>query len=97
MRDLGTLGGRESEAFDLNDQGQVVGWADTAEGDHHPFLWDPAAGMTDLETFGRLVRGPRRERARPGHGHKLEPPGVSRGAHSCSDLARLKGFEPLAF
>ena len=29
--------------------------------------------------------------------HKLEPPGVSRGAHSCSELARLKGFEPLAF
>jgi probable HAF family extracellular repeat protein len=42
MRDLGTLpGGSSSTATDINDLGQVIGDATTADGDTHPFLWSP--------------------------------------------------------
>jgi probable HAF family extracellular repeat protein len=36
----------------VNEGGQVVGGADTASGERHAFLWDPATGMTDLGTLG---------------------------------------------
>ena len=42
---LGTLGGRDSMAFDINDSGQVAGWADTAgssgqiSGQSHAFIF----------------------------------------------------------
>ena len=41
--DLGTLGGEGSYAYDINDAGQVVGWAHIP-GDSsyaHPFVWTP--------------------------------------------------------
>ncbi len=47
VRDLGTLGGRHSAAAAINNRGQVVGWAETADGVQHAFLHD-AAGMHDL-------------------------------------------------
>ncbi len=43
MLDLSTLGGDESEAHRINNKGQVVGWAQTANGEVHAFLWLPIA------------------------------------------------------
>jgi uncharacterized membrane protein len=40
MTDLGTLpGGKESEAFAINDPGQILGWSETKSGSHHAVLW----------------------------------------------------------
>ena len=50
MHDFGTLGGAASTALDINDDGQVIGIADTADGDSHAFLWD--GKMHDLGTLG---------------------------------------------
>jgi probable HAF family extracellular repeat protein len=57
---LGTLGGEASEAVAINDAGQVVGWAETAdtpadpdarEPVKHAFLWE-ASAVIDLGTLG---------------------------------------------
>jgi uncharacterized membrane protein len=49
MRDIGGLGGSCTIATDLNNRGQIVGLS-ALPGDlvMHPFVWDAAAGMTDL-------------------------------------------------
>ncbi|HSM58366.1 MAG TPA: clostripain-related cysteine peptidase [Candidatus Sulfomarinibacteraceae bacterium] len=58
MNELGTLGGNVSAAYDINDQGQVAGWANTTGGDRRAFLWLPQpdydlpAGMNDLGHLG---------------------------------------------
>ena len=39
--DLGVLpGGGFSEALNVNDRGQIVGWGGTASGEMHAILWD---------------------------------------------------------
>jgi len=50
--DLETLGGSYSRAYGINEAGQVVGYAETADGEQHAFLWDRNIGMIDLGTLG---------------------------------------------
>ncbi len=49
---LGTLGGEESYAYDVSDNGIVVGRAEDALGRYRPFRWSAAGGMQDLGTLG---------------------------------------------
>ncbi|MFO7901798.1 MAG: PEP-CTERM sorting domain-containing protein [Planctomycetota bacterium] len=51
MRDLGTLGGDFSYAQDVNDQDQIVGFSETAEGQVRAFLFVDGS-MQDLGTLG---------------------------------------------
>jgi probable HAF family extracellular repeat protein len=48
--DLGTLGGNESVATALNENGNVAGWARRSDGAQHAFFFD--ATMHDLGTIG---------------------------------------------
>jgi len=47
ITDLGTLGGWQASAHAINDRGQVVGEADTGDGNRRAFLWENGV-MTDL-------------------------------------------------
>jgi probable HAF family extracellular repeat protein len=53
---LGTLGGTSSVPTAVNDYGAVVGWANTATGALHPFMWWHGR-MTDLGTLDDLDGG----------------------------------------
>ena len=50
MTDLDTLGGSLSYAFNINDDGKIVGRALTGSGEQHAFLYDNGM-MTDLDIF----------------------------------------------
>jgi probable HAF family extracellular repeat protein len=52
--DLGTLGGSESMAISINDNYQIVGWAEDIEGNERATLFDPtgAGNNIDLGTLG---------------------------------------------
>jgi len=50
--DLGTLGGSQAAANDVNDLGQVVGWSYTSDNPvSHAFRWTVGTGMQDLGTL----------------------------------------------
>lgn len=51
MRDLGTLGGPDSDALVVNDRGQIAGLSLTSSGAVDPFLWENGK-MTDLGSLG---------------------------------------------
>jgi probable HAF family extracellular repeat protein len=52
VQDIGTLGGF-SEAWGINDSGQIVGRsALSSGGSYHAFLWTQGTGMQDLGTLG---------------------------------------------
>lgn len=51
MIGLGTLGGEASEALDINESGQIVGWSFLPSGDWHAVLWDNGE-IVDLGTLG---------------------------------------------
>jgi len=56
VRSLGTLGGRISEGNDINDAGQVAGWADNFEGTAElAFLFSPDTGLMDLGSLGGRI------------------------------------------
>jgi len=50
MKDLGTLGGKNSYATGINDLGEVVGYSDFGNGTH-AFTWTRAGGMVDIGIF----------------------------------------------
>jgi probable HAF family extracellular repeat protein len=51
IQDLGTLGGTNSAAIDINDAGQVIGWSQIAgDAATHFFLWTVGTGLQDLNT-----------------------------------------------
>jgi probable HAF family extracellular repeat protein len=56
MTDLGTLTGQKdsnqlSEAYDINDSSQVVGYSHVTSGGNHAFIWQQSTGMVDLNTL----------------------------------------------
>jgi probable HAF family extracellular repeat protein len=54
-RELGTLGGADSVAYDINSAGEVVGWSTSPNGINAGFFWspDPAVGMLQPPLRGR--------------------------------------------
>jgi probable HAF family extracellular repeat protein len=48
VKDLGTFGGKQSQARDINNAGQVVGYATLSSGEGRGFLYTPGKGITDL-------------------------------------------------
>jgi probable HAF family extracellular repeat protein len=53
MEDLGTLGGPNSEAGAISENGVVVGSSETAAGEQEAFMWTPKGGMRSLGTLGK--------------------------------------------
>jgi probable HAF family extracellular repeat protein len=54
---LGTFGGASSRAWQVSDDGEIVGFAQTATGVKHAFLWTQATGKIDLSTWPNSCTG----------------------------------------
>jgi probable HAF family extracellular repeat protein len=52
LTDMGTLGGKNSGANQINASGFVVGWADIPNNRSHAALWGPHTKASDLGTLG---------------------------------------------
>jgi len=50
VTDLGSFGGRYSDAYSINNSGQVVGVFEI-DSNYHAFLWQNGSGMQDIGTF----------------------------------------------
>ncbi len=50
--DIGTLGGRNSVAYDVNDKGDVVGYSNVNRRDNHAFIYTINNGIVDIGTLG---------------------------------------------
>lgn len=48
VRDIGTLGGADTLAVDLNDAGQVTGGSTLAQGSERAFVWTAGGGLRDI-------------------------------------------------
>ncbi|MFZ6848572.1 HAF repeat-containing protein [Undibacterium sp. RuRC25W] len=55
QQELGTLGGPNSYGIAINNEGAATGFADTADGDWHAFLYKPGATLKDLGTLGGKI------------------------------------------
>jgi len=59
--DIGTLGGEEASAMDINDLGQMTGWAMLADGTSHAFLYsngsmvDVTPSFATMKSMGRGI------------------------------------------
>jgi probable HAF family extracellular repeat protein len=111
VTDLGTLGGTNSFAYDLNEAGVVVGHANTpssnASRPFHAFRWTSAGGMQDLGTLGgarSIAYGVNASGQIVGYAEVS--PGVNRaflwadananGAHDAGELKDLNTLAPTA-
>ncbi len=79
--DVGDLGGTNSAAFDINDAGQAVGWAQDAEGVYKAFLWFEQ-DLTGIETLGSLSS----------RANAIDPAGVIAGYAERSGLPGVGAF-----
>jgi probable HAF family extracellular repeat protein len=72
--DLGTVGGRVTEALDLNEAGQVTGYSETADGQFRAFLYEDG----EMRDLGELAPG-------GSVGHALNDSGAVTGLTAASD------------
>jgi len=98
MNSLGTLGGTQSVAMDINDSGQVVGGAQDGSDNMRPFRWANGT-MSDLGTLGgESAAVTHRAEAINGSGHLVGQSNTAGGAAhafyydgSMTDLGVLTG------
>lgn len=56
ITDLGTFGGAASRGYDVNEQGNVVGWAELGSGEKRAFFYDGATGVkTQIPVFANTL------------------------------------------